>query len=186
MEARYVSISQSTDRFVVNGGPVDKALNAANLKPHDPSISTNMIISKENKRVIYENLFKEGVMVAKKDYNAPKHEELEVPNLQVIKALQSLTSKGYVKTQFSWQWYYYTLTPEGVEYLREWLHLPTEIVPATHKKAVRAPRPAQVRPGAEGAYRAPRGDRDDYRKKEGGAPGEFRPQFGVGRGAPRE
>lgn len=33
MEARYVSISQSTDRFVVNEGPVDKALNAANLKP---------------------------------------------------------------------------------------------------------------------------------------------------------
>jgi len=59
-------------------------------------------------------------MVAKKDYNAPKHEELDVPNLQVIKALQSLTSKGFVKTQFCWQWYYYTLTPEGVEYLREW------------------------------------------------------------------
>lgn len=62
----------------------------------------------------------EGVLVAKKDFNAPKHEELDVPNLQVIKALQSLTSKGLVKTQFSWQWYYYTLTPEGVEYLREW------------------------------------------------------------------
>lgn len=71
------------------------------------------------------------------------------------------------------------------------LNLPSEIVPSTHKKAVRPPRPAQVRgPGGEGAYRPPRGDRgdrDDYRKKEGGAPGEFRPQFaGVGRGAPRE
>ncbi|KJA19810.1 hypothetical protein HYPSUDRAFT_143221 [Hypholoma sublateritium FD-334 SS-4] len=149
-----------------------------------------MIIPKQNRRIIYENLFKEGVLVAKKDFNAPKHEELDVPNLQVIKALQSLTSKGLVKTQFSWQWYYYVLTPEGVEYLREWLHLPAEIVPATYKKAVRAPRPATVRPGAggEGAYRAPRGDRDGYRsKKEEGAPGEFRPQFaGVGRGAPRE
>lgn len=59
-------------------------------------------------------------MVAKKDFNAPKHEDLEVPNLEVIKAMQSLTSKGLVKTQFSWQWYYYVLTPEGVEYLREW------------------------------------------------------------------
>lgn len=69
------------------------------------------------------------------------------------------------------------------------LHLPTEIVPATHKKAVRPPRPATGRPGGgEGAYRPPRGgDRDGYRKKEEGAPGEFRPQFaGVGRGAPRE
>jgi hypothetical protein len=59
-------------------------------------------------------------LVAKKDFNAPKHEELDVPNLQVIKALQSLTSRGYVKTQFSWQWYYYVLTLEGVEYLRNW------------------------------------------------------------------
>lgn len=62
----------------------------------------------------------EGVLVAKKDYNAPKHEELDVPNLEVIKAMQSLTSKGLVKTQFSWQYYYYTLTSEGVDYLREW------------------------------------------------------------------
>ncbi|KAI0787292.1 40S ribosomal protein S10 [Fomes fomentarius] len=147
-----------------------------------------MIISKPHKRVIYESLFKEGVLVAKKDYNAPKHEELDVPNLEVIKAMQSLTSKGLVKTQFSWQWYYYVLTPEGVDYLREWLNLPSEIVPSTHKRAVRPPRPAQVRGpgGGEGTYRAPRGDREDYRKKEG-APGEFRPQFaGVGRGAPRE
>lgn len=59
-------------------------------------------------------------MVAKKDYNLLKHEDLDVPNLEVIKALQSLTSKGLVKTQFSWQYYYYTVTPEGVEYLREW------------------------------------------------------------------
>lgn len=70
-------------------------------------------------RAQYE-LILEGVLVAKKDYNAPKHEELDVPNLQVIKAMQSLTSRGLVKTQFSWQWYYYTLTAEGVDYLREW------------------------------------------------------------------
>ncbi|THG95223.1 hypothetical protein EW026_g6393 [Hermanssonia centrifuga] len=145
-----------------------------------------MIITKQNRRIIYENLFKEGVLVAKKDYNAPKHEELDVPNLEVIKAMQSLTSKGLVKTQFSWQWYYYVLTPEGVEYLREWLHLPAEIVPATHKKAARPARPAGIRAGGDGAYRAPRGgDRDEYRKKEGAPSGDFRPQFaGVGRGAP--
>lgn len=145
-------------------------------------------------------------MVAKKDFNAPKHEELDVPNLEVIKAMQSLTSKGLVKTQFSWQWYYYVLTPEGVEFLREWcvsawaeasasvtdrlnrLHLPVEIVPATHKKAARPPRPAGVRPGGEGgAYRAPRPDRDEYRKKDSAPSGDFRPSFaGVGRGAPRE
>jgi len=147
-----------------------------------------MIISKQNRRLIYENLFKEGVLVAKKDYNAPKHGDLDVPNLEVIKAMQSLTSRGFVKTQFSWQYYYYTLTNEGLDYIREWLHLPSEIVPATHKKPSRPPRPAVVRQGGDGAYRAPRGDRDDYRRrdtKEEGAPSEFRPRFGgVGRGAP--
>ena len=66
-------------------------------------------------------------MVAKKDYNAPKHLELDVKNLHVIKALQSLTSRGYVSVVFSWQYYYYTLTPEGIDYLREFLHLPAEV-----------------------------------------------------------
>ena len=67
------------------------------------------------------------------------------------------------------------------------LHLPAEIVPATHKKAARPPRPAGIRSGGEGAYRAPRPDRDEYRKKDSAPSGEFRPQFaGVGRGAPRE
>ena len=38
---------------------------------------------KKNLVLIYEHLFKEGVMVAKKDTHAPKHPELDVPNLQV-------------------------------------------------------------------------------------------------------
>ncbi|ORY74305.1 Plectin/S10 domain-domain-containing protein [Leucosporidium creatinivorum] len=148
-----------------------------------------MIITKADRRVIYENLFKEGVLVAKKDFNAPKHAELDVKNLHVIKACQSLTSMGYLTTQFSWQYYYYVLTPEGIDYLREYLHLPAEIVPATFKKAVRAPRPGQAsRP--EGAYRAPRqGGDDGYRRrddKKEGAGEDFRPRFsGVGRGGPR-
>jgi len=151
-----------------------------------------MIITKKNRKLIYENLFKEGVMVAKKDYVAPKHDELEVPNLEVIKAMQSLTSRGYVKTQFSWQHYYYSLTPEGLDYLRDWLHLPAEIVPATHKKAARPARPAEVgrAPPRDGTYRAPRGDRDEYRRRDDGKEGDFgsgRPAYsGVGRGAPRE
>ena len=36
---------------------------------------------------------------------------------------------------------YYTLTPEGLDYLREWLHLPAEIVPATHIKQQRSHAP---------------------------------------------
>ena len=48
-----------------------------------------MLIPKKNRKLIYETIFKEGVLVAKKDFNAPKHNEIEsVPNLQVIKAMQ--------------------------------------------------------------------------------------------------
>ncbi|SCZ94046.1 BZ3500_MvSof-1268-A1-R1_Chr6-1g08385 [Microbotryum saponariae] len=157
-----------------------------------------MIITKADRRVIYEALFKapplvlhtDGVLVAKKDYNAPKHLELDVKNLLVIKACQSLTSRGYVSTQFSWQYYYYTLTPEGIDYLREFLHLPAEIVPATFKKQVRAARPGQQAGGRpDGAYRAPRGGDEGYRRrddKKEGAGEDFRPRFsGVGRGGPR-
>lgn len=111
-----------------------------------------MLIPTDQRRKIHEYLFKEGVCVAKKDFECI-HEDLQVKNLYVIKAMQSLNSKGYVKTQFSWQWYYYTLTDEGVEYLREWFHFPSEVVPATHR-SVREEAPAPRRrgpaPAAEG------------------------------------
>ncbi|KAJ5138389.1 uncharacterized protein N7515_003237 [Penicillium bovifimosum] len=100
-----------------------------------------MLIPKDDRKKIHEYLFREGVLVAKKDFNLPKHAEIDTKNLYVIKALQSLDSRGFVKTQFSWQYYYYTLTPEGLDYLREWLHLPAEVVPATHIKQQRSHAP---------------------------------------------
>merc|ERR1712179_688259 len=96
-----------------------------------------MLMPKKNLVAIYENLFKEGCMVAKKDTHAPKHPELDVPNLHVIKALTSLKSRGYVKEQFAWSHFYWYLTNEGIQYLRDYLHLPPEIVPATLKRQAR-------------------------------------------------
>lgn len=141
------------------------------------------------------------MLVAKKDYNLPKHNDIDTKNLYVVKACQSLTSRGYVKTQFSWQYYYYTLTPEGLDYLREWLHLPAEIVPATHIKQQRSHAPPRGmmggdgdRPerkpfggrGGRGGDRGDRGDREGgYRRrdagegKDSGAPGEFAPSLYV-------
>lgn len=67
-------------------------------------------------------------MVAKKDFHAAKHPELEnIPNLQVIKAMQSLKSRGYVNEQFAWRHYYWYLTNDGITYLRGFLHLPAEV-----------------------------------------------------------
>merc|ERR1711962_1589705 len=68
-----------------------------------------MIIPKKNRVAIYESLFKDGVMVAIKDFNLKKHNELEkVRNLEVIKAMQSLKSRGYVRENFAWRngWYW--------------------------------------------------------------------------------
>ncbi|KIW06490.1 uncharacterized protein PV09_02926 [Verruconis gallopava] len=161
-----------------------------------------MLIPRADRKKIHEYLFREGVVVAPKDYNLPQHPQIETKNLYVIKALQSLNSRGYVKTQFSWQWYYYTLTPEGLDYLREWLHLPAEIVPQTHIKTQRSHAPPRGMMGGDdrdrrgGGRGGPRGDREGgYRRreegKESGAPGGFEPGFrgGYGRGrggAPRE
>ncbi|CAG8070378.1 unnamed protein product [Penicillium salamii] len=152
-----------------------------------------MLIPKDDRKKIHEYLFREGVLVAKKDFNLPKHADIDTKNLYVIKALQSLDSRGFVKTQFSWQYYYYTLTPEGLDYLREWLHLPAEVVPATHIKQQRSHAPPRGMMGGEeqrGERRGPRAPREGgYRRreeggKEGGAPGEFAPSFrgGFGRG----
>ncbi|RYY83241.1 hypothetical protein EON63_11715 [archaeon] len=40
---------------------------------------------------------------------------------------------------FNWQYYYYILTNDGIEFLRQYLALPAEIVPATLKKSAGAP-----------------------------------------------
>ncbi|RWW55398.1 hypothetical protein BHE74_00037969 [Ensete ventricosum] len=39
-------------------------------------------------------MFQEGVLYAKKDYNLAKHPEIDVPNLQVIKLMQSFKSRS--------------------------------------------------------------------------------------------
>merc|ERR1712045_159498 len=128
-----------------------------------------MLMPKKNLVAIYENLFKEGCMVAKKDTHAPKH-----PELDVIKALTSLKSRGYVKEQFAWSHFYWYLTNEGIQYLRDYLHLPPEIVPATLKRQARTDarsRPSQ--PPSGGGFGGDKmdSDRSAYRRAPGAANG---------------
>ncbi|PSN42119.1 40S ribosomal protein S10 [Blattella germanica] len=148
--------------------------------------SLTMLMPKKNRVAIYEYLFKEGVMVAKKDFHAPKHPELEaIPNLQVIKAMQSLKSRGFVSEQFAWRHFYWYLTNDGINYLRNYLHLPPEIVPSTLKRQTR-PETARPRPSAprsEGAR--PAEDRVAYRRTPGaasGGPDKKADRGGFGRG----
>ena len=39
--------------------------------------------------------------------------------------------------KFNWQWFYYTLTDEGIAHLREVLHLPAQVAPNTLTKTSR-------------------------------------------------
>ena len=105
-----------------------------------------MFISKKNRIEVYSYLFKEGVVCAKKDYNLPKHPEIEASNLEVIKLMTSLTSKDLVSCRFSWKHYYWFLNDEGIEFLREYLHLPEDMVPNTLKKAAAKPKSVWGKP----------------------------------------
>merc|ERR1711918_291335 len=110
--------------------------------------------------------------------------ELPVKNIYVIKLLTSLKSRGYVTEKFSWQWYYWYLTNEGIEYLRENLHLPAEIVPATLKKTSRPAARGIARDerggGGKGGDWGGKGGRDDgYRR---GGFGDSGGKGGFGRG----
>merc|ERR1719242_275659 len=143
-----------------------------------------MLVPKKNRLAIYSYLFKEGVLVAKNEFSG-KHPQIAVPNLHALKLMQSLKSRGYVKEKFSWQWFYYSLTNEGIIYLREYLHVSGDTVPATLKKATKPQPPPSFgsgRFGKGGKGKCGKGDRDGYRgDKDGGAPRGFNPEFG-GRG----
>ena len=159
-----------------------------------------MIIPKKNRLAIYSFLFKEGVLVTSVDIFARKHLQLEVPNLQVIKLMQSLKSRNYVKERYNWRYLYYFLTNEGIEYLRETLHISGEVVPNTLKKSEKAqPPPSFATRGGDdeggrgrgrgrGRGGRGRGGRDEYRgakKLDDGAPADFNPAFDSGRGRGR-
>ncbi|XP_043974152.1 plectin-like isoform X18 [Gambusia affinis] len=92
-----------------------------------------MLMPLHELKAIYEVLFRDGVMVAKKDKRPQiKHPEVrDVTNLQVIRAMGSLKSRGYVRETFAWRHFYWYLTNDGIVYLRDYLHLPAEIIPAS-------------------------------------------------------
>jgi len=98
-----------------------------------------MLIPKKNRKEVYKYLFKEGVLCAEKDFNLPKHPEMDVPNLQVIKLMQSFKSRELVIEQFSWRHYYWKLTDKGIEFLREYLALPAMWCPQKRAARRRAP-----------------------------------------------
>ena len=133
-----------------------------------------MLIPTNERIKIYTKLFSDGVLVAKKDFSGMHSYIPGAKNIWVWHCMRSLESRGYGKIQFSWQTNYFFLTNEGIEYLRNYLHLPDEIVPNTLKKGSNErERERDSRPERPGRG----GDRD------GGRPGgRGRGGFGGSRG----
>jgi small subunit ribosomal protein S10e len=97
-------------------------------------------------------------------YQEKHSDALPIPNLEVMKLLQSFKSRGLVRETFNWQWYYYYLTDEGIAYLRQYLGLPEDIIPATLKVTASAARPQRER------Y-------EDDKGKGTGPGGDFKPKY---------
>lgn len=99
-------------------------------------------------------------MVVKKDARLPKHPDMAVPNLSVMNITKSLKSRGYVTEQFNWQYYYFYLTDEGILFLRNYLHMPETVVPATIAKANAGGR-------RQGGAATEEGTTDERRQRDG-------------------
>ena len=108
----------------------------------------------------------------KKDTVSPTHPHIEgATNLEVMMLMKSLQSREYVRITFSWQHNYCYLTEKGIEYLRNYLALPQEIVPATHKKSAGRPEGRDREEGGKfegGGRPAFRGGDREYRARDGG------------------
>lgn len=77
-----------------------------------------VLVSKAQKRAVYEYLMENGVLVVKKDPYLPKHQHItNVPNLIVQMVVKSMKSKGLIDEVFNWQWSYYFLNENGVKFL---------------------------------------------------------------------
>ncbi|KAH8377318.1 hypothetical protein KR093_004817 [Drosophila rubida] len=161
-----------------------------------------MFMQKTDRNAIYSVLFRSGVMFAERALQKrhPDESLKHLTNLQVIKTLQSLKSRGYVSEQAAWRHYYWCLNNDGIEYLRGYLHMPTEVVPTTLQRRMEPVRMSR-NSNNNNDDRGPRGgggqrefkereDRSTYRRNEddktgnvgaGAASLEFRGGFGRGR-----
>ena len=91
-----------------------------------------VLVPLKEKVKLYTFFLKEGVFACRKD-NTTNNENLQIPNLHCFLIMRSLVSRGMATEIFSWQWHYYFLTKKGVDYLREYLGLPANIVPNSWK-----------------------------------------------------
>ena len=124
-----------------------------------------VLVPTKEKVKIYTYFLQEGVFACKKD-NVSKNETLDIPNLHCFLVMRSLISRKFATEIFKWQWHYYFLTQEGIQYLREYLGLPNTVIPNTYK--VEANEEEQKEEGEEGERRG--GERRGGERRGRGKP----------------
>ena len=122
-----------------------------------------VLVPLKEKVKLYTFFLKEGVFACRKD-NTTNNENLQIPNLHCFLIMRSLVSRGMATEIFSWRWHYYFLTKKGVDYLREYLGLPANIVPNTYK--LEEEEQQKEEGGEEGEEKKERRDRGE--RREGG------------------
>ena len=122
-----------------------------------------VLVPLKEKVKLYTFFLKEGVFACRKD-NTTNNENLQIPNLHCFLIMRSLVSRGMATEIFSWRWHYYFLTKKGVDYLREYLGLPANIVPNTYK--LEEEEQTKEEGGEEGEEKKERRDRGE--RREGG------------------
>ena len=96
-----------------------------------------MIISKKEKELVYNEIFRAGVLVVRRNKKKSSiNEEEKINGIIIIKILKGLLSKGLVSETFSWKVYYFTLNDKGIVFLRNFLNIPSSVVPLSCKKPV--------------------------------------------------
>ncbi len=81
----------------------------------------------EKKKILFE-ILNVGVICVKKKFDG-KHPDLKkIDNLKVWMMTRSLESRGFLNVTFSWQHSYYTLTQEGIVYIKKELNIQDEAV----------------------------------------------------------
>ncbi|CAH8522377.1 unnamed protein product [Dicrocoelium dendriticum] len=118
-----------------------------------------MLLPIDTRNSIYEKIIQDGVLTARNDIRpCYMHPTINTRNLYVIKTMRSLKSRGCVREQYAWRTYYWFLTNDGLTHLREVLHLPSDIIPATMKQP-----PRDIRAMGLGMEPAGRGGPSDGR-----------------------
>ena len=126
-----------------------------------------VLVPLKEKVKLYTFFLKEGVFACRKD-NTTNNGNLQIPNLHCFLIMRSLVSRGMATEIFSWRWHYYFLTKKGVDYLREYLGLPANIVPNTYKlEEEEQPKEEGGEEGEEKKERRDRGERREGGERKG-------------------